>query len=109
MDSSILKKAGKYLSERKKRRRYKEMVSILVIAVMFSVIFVLAMPASTLEKEAYCGIEEHVHTDECYERVLVCGYEEDPAASAANQILRKPKQAQRRTGMRKAATRRQKH
>ncbi len=85
MDSSILKKAGKYLSERKKRRRYKEMVSILVIAVMFSVIFVLAMPASTLEKEAYCGIEEHVHTDECYERVLVCGYEEDPAASAANQ------------------------
>lgn len=85
MDSSILKKAGKYVSERKKRRRYKEWISVLTVAVVFGVIFVLAMPASTLEKTAYCGIDEHAHADECYEQTLICGYEETSAASAPDQ------------------------
>lgn len=85
MDSSIMKKAGKYLSERKKRRRYKGWISVLTVAVVLGVMFVLAMPASTLEKTAYCGMEEHEHTDECYVKVLICGFEETPAASAANQ------------------------
>lgn len=84
MDSSILKKAGKYLSERKWRRRYKGWICALTAVVALGVLFVLAMPASTLEKEAYCGMEEHAHSDECYEKALICGYE-DAEASAANQ------------------------
>lgn len=43
--------------------------------------------ALTTDNEYSCGMEEHVHTDECYTEELVCGYEEgepeepDPAFS----------------------------
>ena len=36
----------------------------------------LVKPASTMAAEYTCGIEEHVHTDECYADVLICGYGE---------------------------------
>lgn len=32
--------------------------------------------ALTTDNEYCCGMEEHVHTDECYTEELVCGYEE---------------------------------
>ena len=30
------------------------------------------MPAFTLEKPTYCGLEEHIHTEECCRYELVC-------------------------------------
>lgn len=83
MDSSILKKAGNYLSEQKKKSRLKKLASALAVVIMLGTVFVLAMPASTLEKEAYCGIEEHAHTKECYEEVLICGLEENSSQAAS--------------------------
>lgn len=31
------------------------------------------LPASALEKESYCGYEEHTHGEDCYELTLICG------------------------------------
>ena len=33
----------------------------------------LILPALTAEGTPHCGIEEHTHTDECYENRLICG------------------------------------
>ena len=41
-----------------------------------AVTYALVLPALTLESIADCGIEEHEHTDGCYESVLICGQEE---------------------------------
>lgn len=81
MESSILKKAGKNLQERKKRSKWKGAAAILAVVLVAGTVFMLARPASTLEKESYCGMEEHEHTDECYEKVLICGYDNETAAS----------------------------
>lgn len=81
MESSILKKAGKNLQERKKRSKWKGAAAILAVVLVAGTVFMLARPASTLEKESYCGMEEHEHADECYEKVLICGYDNETAAS----------------------------
>ena len=65
MESSILKKAGKSLSEQKKRRHWKGIVAVLAVVVMLGTALALSFPALTLEKEVYCGLEEHKHVPEC--------------------------------------------
>lgn len=82
MESSILKKAGKSLSEQKKRRHWKGIVAVLAVVVMLGTALALSFPALTLEKEVYCGLEEHKHVPECYEQVLICGIEEGAAKVA---------------------------
>ena len=44
--------------------------------VVFITTYALVLPAITLEKTASCGIEEHQHSDACYEYELTCGQEE---------------------------------
>ena len=46
--------------------------------VVFCTVYVLILPAITLERKTTCGQEEHVHTEECYsvEGQLICGREE---------------------------------
>ena len=44
--------------------------------VVFVTTYAMILPAITLEKTAVCGIEEHQHSDSCYEERLVCGQEE---------------------------------
>lgn len=61
------------------RRNRKRLIGALCFAVAFGTIAALSLPAVTLDDTVYCGQEEHVHTEECYKRVLVCGYEEGEA------------------------------
>ena len=46
--------------------------------VVFCTVYVLILPAITLERKTTCGQEEHVHTEECYsvDGQLICGREE---------------------------------
>ena len=62
--------------ERKRARRKKLLLSLLSLAVALSTLFSLLLPAFTLQKQTFCGLEEHVHGENCYERSLVCGREE---------------------------------
>lgn len=62
-----------------KRRR---MISLLLVLSMFvssGVLWELHDTVITMvnEDEPLCGIDEHTHTDECYEKVLICGLEEN--------------------------------
>ena len=82
MDSSIFKKAGELLSRKSKYRHWQAAVAVLSVAVIGTTAIVLSQPAQTMTKEAYCGMEEHAHGGDCYERVLICGYEEDTEGEA---------------------------
>ena len=60
----------------RQRRHLKILVCMLCCVVAAGTVFSLVRPAVTLTPEPICGLEEHTHTEECYEeqthRELVC-------------------------------------
>ena len=72
----LLRKIRQILKDRRVRRFFTRVVSSLAAIVVFVTTYALILPAITLEKTAICGIEEHQHSDSCYEVRLVCGQEE---------------------------------
>ena len=56
----------KYRSRRQKRKTWRNFVRIMACIVVFCTTYALILPAITLEKEAFCGIEAHVHEAACY-------------------------------------------
>lgn len=79
----------KLRAQRVRARRYTAMLLVLAMLTSLSVRWRLHQvgTALTTDSEYYCGMEEHVHTDDCYTEELVCGYEEgepeDPDSAAA--------------------------
>lgn len=68
----------KLRAQRLRARRYTAMLLVLAMLTSLSVSWRLHQvgTALTTDNEYCCGMEEHVHTDECYTEELVCGYEE---------------------------------
>ncbi len=68
----------KLRAQRLRARRYTAMLLVLAMLTSLSVSWRLHQvgTALTTDSEYYCGMEEHVHTDDCYTEELVCGYEE---------------------------------
>ena len=64
--------------QRVRARRYTAMLLVLAMLTSLSVSWRLHQvgTALTTDNEYSCGMEEHVHTDDCYTEELVCGYEE---------------------------------
>lgn len=60
-----------------KRRRMFSLLLVLSLFVSTSVLWELRDIGITMVNKPLCGMEEHMHTDECYEDVLVCGLEEN--------------------------------
>lgn len=60
-----------------KRRRMFSLLLVLSIFVSSGVLWELRDTVITMVNEPLCGFEEHEHTDECYEKILVCGLEEN--------------------------------
>lgn len=77
----------KLRAQRVRARRYTAMLLVLAMLTSLSVSWRLHQvgTALTTDNEYCCGMEEHVHTDDCYTEELVCGYEEgepeDPDAA----------------------------
>ena len=67
-----LEKIRKILRDRRIRTLLTRVVSMISAIIVFVTTYALILPAITLEKQAACGIEEHQHTDECYEEELIC-------------------------------------
>lgn len=77
MQEKTQQEAADYLAQNHRRRTWKKIISILACIVVFCTTYALILPAITLENHTtYCGLEEHQHGLECYERTLICGQEE---------------------------------
>lgn len=63
-----------------RRRYWKSVVMALASIVVFVTVYALILPAITKENQTYCGFEtEHLHSDECFGKSLICGLDEDEA------------------------------
>ena len=75
-----------FLQLKKEKRRWRRAIAILTLLSLFvasGVSWNLRMTGITVANGATCGREEHRHTDACpMEKVLICGYPDEPAAEA---------------------------
>lgn len=62
-----LKKHGKV-------KNWQRIVCVLAVLTIFLSEFSMTQPAVTMSQEAFCNIEEHVHTEDCYEIIPTCGF-----------------------------------
>lgn len=67
----------KLLTDKARLKKWKKITLALSCVVVFCVVYALTLPAITLEGKTICGMEEHTHTEECYQDdKLICGKEE---------------------------------
>ena len=60
------------LKRKRRKKIWKRIVSAMMCLVVFCTTYMLILPAITKETDTFCGIEEHTHSEECYEKVLLC-------------------------------------
>ncbi len=56
----------KYFLLRRLRHRNNKAIFIFSLVIIVIVASALSLPAITQSREAYCGLQEHTHTEECY-------------------------------------------
>ena len=67
----------KLLKDKARLKKWKRITLALSCVVVFCMVYALTLPAITLEGKTICGMEEHTHTEECYQDdKLICGKEE---------------------------------
>lgn len=78
MKSGLFAQIAFFLKRHKFNRRWKKLLMVLSVIVVFCTTYMLILPAITLETETVCGIDEHSHSSECYagDDIVVCGFDE---------------------------------
>ncbi len=71
-------KKADVITQVKRRSRLWKAFMVAAVAVVFATTYMLILPAITLENKTICGMEEHTHTEECYQEVatLSCTVED---------------------------------
>ncbi len=80
MDANLFVRIKSYITEHKRNKRWRIIVTVLAVVVSLTTAYILGTPAHTMTSETYCGHEEHIeHCEECYEKqmVLICEIDED--------------------------------
>lgn len=88
MNRKLMELAEKYVAQRKRRMRLLKTVTALALVVAICTSYVLMMPGLTMAAEAYCGLEEHTHTADCYVDELTCLISEREAETVFTDIMR---------------------
>lgn len=71
MQKSFWNDVAEYVKNNRYRSVWRKIVQVLCCIVVFCTTYALILPAITMEQKSFCGLEEHVHTKECYELVEV--------------------------------------
>lgn len=78
MNNDLLRQAEDIQKKHRKKKIRTRVVSVLSGVVVFFTAYAMILPAITMETEdTYCGKEEHVHVDGCYETRLSCQYADE--------------------------------
>jgi len=76
MQQIFLDEIRTHISRNKYKQIFRKFVQFLCCVVVFCTTYALILPAITMEQTAYCGLEEHTHSEECYQELphqeLVC-------------------------------------
>ncbi|MCD7866597.1 MAG: hypothetical protein LUG54_11470 [Clostridiales bacterium] len=73
MQNLVKKYVEKFVHEKAARRKAACVTLALALAVTAGVYWQFKLTGAALANDYNCGREEHTHTDECYEDVLICG------------------------------------
>ena len=84
MQSSLSQRVQRYIQEHLHERHWRRVVTVLACIVVFCTTYALVLPALTLTGGTFCGKEAHCHSDECYEKALICDLEERAAAAGTS-------------------------
>jgi len=81
MNQDLTQKAAILNKAHKRHKRAGRVKRILALVIVLATVYALMMPAITATRQPLCGLEEHQHTDACYEMqdVLVCTLEQTEA------------------------------
>ncbi len=77
MQSEMKSKAAEFKQQHNRKRRACAVLAALAIVVGVGTVWALVQPASAMEGKLICEQSEHMHSETCYARSLVCGLEED--------------------------------
>ncbi len=69
------------------RRRIMAVLPILSLIVILAVFWWLKLTGITMAGDAFCGIEEHVHSEECTVSALLCTEEETETVESTNLLI----------------------
>ncbi len=72
----ISQKAEAFRKNRIRRHAWQRVVFGAACVVVFCTVYALILPAITLEEDVFCGLQEHIHGEECCEQHPVCTLEE---------------------------------
>ncbi len=73
--NELLNYLNNYTKNRKNKQRFSAIMVCLAVIVSFTVSVGLIEPAESASGELICGMEEHEHTQDCFE--LICGFDEE--------------------------------
>lgn len=76
MRNTLLAYIDRFRHDRRQRAMLGSVLLVLAVIVTLLVYWQLRLSGIAMTNETYCGYEEHVHTDECYEYTLICELEE---------------------------------
>ena len=80
MNQDVYEKYHRYIVKRNRRAAWQKIVSIMACFVVFFTTYILILPAITMEQKTFCGLDEHTHSEPCYqpegERQLICSPED---------------------------------
>lgn len=80
---------SQYISKIRKNRKFRHRAAAFLTAmsmvVSMSVFWQLRGVGTAMEESALCSLQEHTHTDECYEKKLICGHETAQDSSGEEQ------------------------
>ncbi|MBQ6877985.1 MAG: Cna B-type domain-containing protein [Oscillospiraceae bacterium] len=82
MESNLEQRMKKYAKKNSRKKIWLKILSVLSAAVVFCTTYALILPAITQERETFCGTEEHTHSESCLgaeEKVLLCELTEEEA------------------------------
>ena len=71
MADTMLDQAAKLGKTKRRKKTWRSIVLAMAAVVVFCTTYALILPAITMEAETFCGVEEHVHGDDCYTVELI--------------------------------------
>ena len=67
MNDILITVAKKMSKTNKRKLAWRNVVRTMAMVIIFCTTYALILPAITMQSDPICGMEEHVHSDECYE------------------------------------------
>ena len=82
MSNAFAERVSALLEIENKRKFRNALLFLAACAVTLLTAYLLVLPAVSRSDVTYCCVDEHEHSDSCYEQVLTCGFDEADGSSA---------------------------